>query len=828
MKTSAGMLLLAAAGTFATGSASYAQDAADTAAVPPVGAQPENETASSGSAVTVSESAADGAATEPELGIIAVASPDEPDLQAESEKKSANRFVDEVIVTAQKRDENIRDVPIAISAFNAEQLEAKQILNVIDLPKVTPGLTVSTLAGMTAFYLRGVGSDATILGDPLVVTYIDNVYLPSGFGQVQDFGPIEGIEVLKGPQGTLFGRNALGGALRIKSRDPHLQKFEASASAEYRSFDTTKVKGYVSVPIADTLAVAVSGLYSRGDSHIDGRTSPKLTPLPKETQESGRIKVLWAPADWMDLRLNMYKMSSDGTSTYAVNTEPSLAGFALGIRGEDPHHGANDEDVQKPVDATTYFGQLSFYLPWADIKLFGSDQDVVDRQSVDFDGSKIPIAVFQAKCFSYSKTGELQIVSNETSPGADWLEWIAGVYYFNALAGFDPAYLWAGGTDLANGIVAGIQVPQGIIDAIYALAGGLAIPEGAKFKFIGNIKTDSIAYYSQATARFTDWFSLTLGARYQNEERIVDDSSAGVALLNGDRLVYQSYNGYDNPKYRGTSKNFDPKVSLNFRPDWPVFGNDPLFYASYQTATTSLTFNAINILDAPEKVKETEMTAYEVGMKSRLLDGNVDFSAAAFWYDIDNPQVQTISLLAGGAVRFENAESQRIRGVEFDTLVLLFPELLDRSLVLTASGTYLDAVYTSFKDGSGFRQSGIYQDGQDFTGNRIVRSPKYSATVGLLQTFTTAAGPIEVGIDYYYNSGFSYLAQATPNASESAYDTWGASISYLYEPWNLRLSAYGRNLLNENYNLSRFVTDFGTLDIVAPRANYGVQVAIDF
>lgn len=227
-------------------------------------------------------------------------------------------------------------------------------------------------------------------------------------------------------------------------------------------------------------------------------------------------------------------------------------------------------------------------------------------------------------------------------------------------------------------------------------------------------------------------------------------------------------------------------------------------------------------------MKATEIIAYETGIKTRLLDGLVDLNAAVFDYDMKNPQVQTISLLAGGAVRFENAEGQRIKGVEFDTLIQLFPEMSNGSLILTLSGTYLDAIYSSYKDGSGFNEAGVYQGGQDYSGNRIVRSPKYTATAGLLQTFSFDNGSLEIGVDYYYNDGFSYLAQGTDLASEPSYNTLGANVSYLYEPWNVRLGAFGRNLLDEEYNLSRFVNDFGTNDIIAPLATYGVRLNWDF
>ncbi|MEC9357988.1 MAG: TonB-dependent receptor [Pseudomonadota bacterium] len=740
-----------------------------------------------------------------------------------------SRLVEEIIVTAQKREEDIKDVPISISAFSAGQLDAKQVLNIGDLPKITPGLNITSLVGLTAFFLRGVGSDATVLGDPQVVTYVDNVYFPSGFGQLAEFGSIERIEVLKGPQGTLFGRNALGGAIRVQTRDPTLEAVEGSVSVGYGSFDSLNARAYVSLPIADTLAVAVSGLYKSVENHIDGRHMPEQVPLPKETQEGYRIKLLWAPAEWMDLRLNLYDISLSGAANYAVNTRPSLLGTAALIQPQDPRAGGVNETALKTTDITTYFGQFSLYTPWLDIKLLASEQELVDGSSIDFDGSPMPIAVFQSRGFSDATTAELQLLSNAQTPGSDWLEWVLGIYYYDALNGFNPASLTGGATDLTQGLVGGIRFPDGLVNLIGALAGTVPIPAGAKLSFVGQLKTESIAYYAQATAHLSDWASITLGARYQDEDRILDESSGGIGLLDGSRIVYSNYSGYRNERYRDRSRNLDPKVSLNIRPGWRWLGDDALLYASYQTATTSSTFNAINIYDAPEFVKATEIEAYEVGLKTRWFDGSMDVNAAIFDYDMTNPQVQTISLLAGGAVRFENAEGQRIRGTEFDTTIQLLPNLQSGDLILSLSGAWLDAVYSSFEDGSGFQDgTGVYLGGQDFTGNRVVRTPKYSAAAGLLQTFFLRNGSLELGLDYYYNDGFSYLAQGGENASEPSYTTLGANISYLHEPWNLRVSVFGRNLLRDEYNLSRFVNDFGTLDIIAPLDTYGARVDWEF
>ena len=146
------------------------------------------------------------------------------------EGKSKSRMIEEVLVTAQKRTENVQDVPISVQAFSGDMLAAKGIGDPIDLPTITPGLTYSAITGFALVYLRGIGSDVFLPnGEASVATYVDNVYFPLNAGLAQSFGSLERLEVLKGPQGTLFGRNTTGGAINITTKAPS-HEFEAELS----------------------------------------------------------------------------------------------------------------------------------------------------------------------------------------------------------------------------------------------------------------------------------------------------------------------------------------------------------------------------------------------------------------------------------------------------------------------------------------------------------------------------------------------------------------------------------------------------------------------
>ena len=369
-------------------------------------------------------------------------------------------------------------------------------------------------------------------------------------------------------------------------------------------------------------------------------------------------------------------------------------------------------------------------------------------------------------------------------------------------------------------------MPDDVADLVRGVTSALPVPSG-RLQFVGVVETDSIAYFGQATAEITPWLSLTLGARFQDEQRILVESTSSLRNADGSTTDLQRFSGRNSPEYRDTTRSVDPKITLDLRPQWNWLGRQALLYFTWQTATKSSTFNAVNITDDPEFVRPEEIEAYEIGLKTAFLNGLVRLNAAVFNYDITDLQVQFISLLEGGAVTFENAASAEIRGFDFDGAARLFPKWVD-GLSVTFGGAYLDAVYASYPNGSGFDpRTGLLTRNNDYSGNQVVRTPEFSGNAGLRKVFRVNSGQFELGVDYYYNSGFFYLAQNTPNVEEDAYGTLGATLSYLHAPSGLRISAYGLNLLDERYNISRFPTDFGVNDARAPGVVGGIRINLD-
>jgi iron complex outermembrane recepter protein len=743
---------------------------------------------------------------------------------AVAQDEPQSRGVEEIIVTAQKRAENVQDVPISVAAFSGEALDLKGAGNPSDLQKLTPGLTYSTAVGFSILYLRGIGSDAFLMADPSVTLYIDGIYFPFAQGLAQSFGAVERVEVLKGPQGTLFGRNAVGGAINIVTKDPGDEP-EVSAQLGYGKYDQFQGRLHLSAPFAetaipfgDTLAASVSTFYEGEDNYYDGSSHGRA--LPDEISKGIRAKLKWTPLESVSVTAAAFHFEHGGPGSLVTpNSDPSLVGQVGGIQPNLSYHANMSSPVFSDLDNTVYYGQASWLTSWFDLKALGSDQDIQTSYGYDYDGSPQPLVGFGAENqYADVKTGEFQILSNDTTWLSDWVTWIAGTYYFTSRQGFDPVDFGLADLNLATGEAAGLQLPQGLVDALVGLGLGPVIPTG-HFPLRSLIDTDSIAGFGQATIDLTSWFSLTGGARYQIEKRTVVASSSSIELIDGQPISLADFSDGRNE----TTTSLKPKISLEFRPL-----DDVMLYASFQQAIKSGTYNVVTLYDAPDFVKPEDLDAWEIGAKTTLLGGLLSLNAAGFWYELKNQQVQFQSIAQAGAVNFENAGETRIYGADFDLRAQLVPQWID-DLVLTASGAYLNGEYTDYTGGRGYDEmTGLAFEDGNFTGNRAVRTPKFSGIFGLAKAFTFGSHLVEIASDVYTNSGFFFTAQNDPGSFQDSYEVVDARLSYLYEPWGVRVTAWGKNLNDAKYIDGQFQTDFGFNSHLGRPVKYGIRLNWDF
>lgn len=735
-----------------------------------------------------------------------------------------NRIFEEVIVTAQKREEKLQDVPISIQAFSGESMAARGIETTAQLGTVVPSLQFTYISSYTLIFMRGIGTDNFVpSADPSIATYVDGIYVPGGQSVSQSLGGVQRVEVLKGPQGTLFGRNSTGGAISITTEEPG-NEFKSSFEGSLGNLDSSSIKGSVNIPLTDSLAISVAGLSSRQNNPY---TNPNYQ-LQDDATRAARFKLRLLPSENTSLNLTAYIAEQQGLgSLIGKNTNPSLLGQALAIQPQrDDYDSVSDFFARSESNQRSVYGNFTWNLPQFDMKLLGSDQMIVtDYAGVDFDSSPIPLAAFDVtNQYTDIQTAELQIVSNDSSWAADKLQWVTGLYYLKSSAGLDPGRLKAAPSavdallQLSRSDTAG-ALGQQLQDFFTSIglentplgSGGLTV------NFRGLLGTKSYSAFAQGTFSLSDYWDVTLGGRYQREKRFLEKAKTQVANFDGDGDTTL----FDFDLQSAIATNFSPKAVLSYHPRV-----NALIYASYSVGFKSGTYNIVNIYLPPNYIKPEEVTTYELGVKVDFLDGLLRVNAAVFDNEIENLQSGFVSLLSGGSVRFLTAKKARTQGAEADITWLPMPDS-NPGLALAGNAAYVDAKFKDFQNCAGFEEgSGLYNGALDCSGNRMVRTPEWSGGVGAVQSLDVGSGTLEIAVDEYFNSGFYYNANNT--VKEKAYRLLNARVSYLYTPWNIRLTAFGSNLTNRRYHIQQFETDFGTINTLASTREYGLRLNWDW
>lgn len=657
-------------------------------------------------------------------------------------KKSSNRLLEEVTVTAQKREENSQDVPISIAAFSAEKLDAFGIESTADLARITPSLTFTFTYGYTLIYLRGVGTDAFLpSADPSVATYIDGINIPSSQGKNDTLGPVERVEVLKGPQGTLFGRNSTGGAINIVTANPP-EEFVGTFNADYGRYDLDSINEtvdkksyslYLGSPITEDIGFTLA--YFEELPMIMGKnTTDDGVPAPEREDftKGGRLKLRWDLSDTFSATLiGSYIHQFNGNSLVNENTRPS--GLVTGAYEPDVADRNWHNDVQggNETENTMYAAILEWSPGPVDMKFIYSDNSIeIPFAAYDYDSTEnnqVTFFTFDGQ-FNEQKTYELQLTSNAETPGGDNFEWVAGLYRLEAEGGFDSLFFTVGGGGFAENILP----IDSLVAAVPLLNGILSDPALNVTLEAGSVLyTDSNSAFFQGTYSFNSEWNLTLGARYQSETRGIRDAFLDAVLLtSGDQ---------NDPYYRSRSRENNVRVSTFNVPDVKEITMSPRIavqylpnestqiYASASQGFKSPTYNTINFFSDPDLVGKETATAVELGIKSDLFDNTLRLNAAVFKTRIKDVLTAIVSLTSGGIVRFQNAGRSDIEGAEMDFQWQPMSES-NPGLALTGSVTLLDAKYTEYTNGAGFDDdTGLYfgPDGltgdtaRDFSGNDV-------------------------------------------------------------------------------------------------------------
>lgn len=767
-------------------------------------------------------------------------------------KKRSNRLLEEVVVTAQKREEDSQDVPISIQAFSGEKLDAFGIEDTADLEKITPGLSFTYTLGYTVVYLRGVGSDGFLPNaDPSIATYIDGINIPATQGKQDALGPVKRVEVLKGPQGTLFGRNATGGAISIVTEDPPLDEIVGSIQYAAGNYDSQEMQAYFAFPLWDGAGLALAGFEDTHENYGTNFVNGVERPGREDHTRGLRAKFKWDIVDSLSLTLIASQIDQyNGASLVQENTRPTAI-LNVGATPDPLDRNTHTDQEGGNSSVNELFGATIEWRPGpVDVKFIYGDQFAnADTGQYDYDSTdepKVGFVVYNQP--NEQKTYELQVLSNAETPFSDSFEWVAGLYHLEGEGGFDRLFLE-------------ISAPGLVASPLGNLLGGL-VEQLTDYIFLessGILATEATSAFFQGTYKFTDELLLTLGARYQEETRGISNTYLDLVNPLLGRPPQSYFEGNDYSRNIRIS-NFsvpdinDTTVSPKIAVQWFATDNSQV-YSSLQRAYKSPTYNIVNFFGNPDPTEREEVTAFEIGFKSEWLDSTLRLNGAAYYTETKELVTALLSLTSGGIVRFDNAGEAITSGAEIDFQWQPMPNW-NPGLAITGGMSYIDAEYTDYKDGAGFDDdTGLYfgpnaptdtvgdllgiplpitsadflNGPRDFTGNRVVRTPRTSSSVSLNQFIEAGdIGNFEFGLDYSYKGEIFTTPQNSEFFIIPQYEIWSARASWFYDPWGIQLTGFVNNLKDKDYLTSRLASDFGRGDTLAPPKLYGLKLKWNF
>lgn len=689
--------------------------------------------------------------------------------------------LDEIVVTAQKRSERLLDVPMSITATSGEELSNAGISSTGGLQQISPGLvTVNNGLAFTPA-IRGISSVGTSAGDEANVSmYLDDVYLGAPLAGLFDLKDIQRVEVLKGPQGTLFGRNATGGALRIVTLPPSFTP-RAELSADYGfDFDQLKLGAYVTGPLSDTVAASLNLFHLENDGYAEA-IAPNLAGLRVARAENSAIrgKLLWQPSETLQFTVAAdYSERSDNSIFTGIprngrNANENVPGVLVGGQGQYPGGVVPIIDVTSKGVSLDGTWDVSDYLTVRSITAYRSAEGEfqTDTDRTNFAGASLHLIQDQD---TFSQ--EL----NFSGPADDRLSWVAGLFYYWSEAG-NP-YFRAYSGNSPTGTVVG--------------------------DFTDTVTSTSYAAFGELNFDFTDKLHGIFGARYTTEKKEFEFRdivrAAGLRTSSAEA-------DFDSPTFRGV-------LQYDFAPDANV-------YVSLSNGFKSGVYNSYALPAIP--VEPEKITAGEIGAKGRF--NGITLTAAAFWYDYTDIQVTAYTSLPGGAYTstLNNAAAATVKGFELTARGNVTDKLsfdLGLSALPTANyDEYTNASVFIFNPVTGGAASVVPYDA---SGSRMLRAPKYQANGRLTYEDTLFSGDFLATVNVSYNDGFYWQAgNLTP---ESSYTVVNAKVSWTDPRGLLTYSVWAENLTDELYSLNSTNGAPGLSDAFAPPRLVGIGIAAHF
>ncbi|MBY6191151.1 TonB-dependent receptor [Microbulbifer agarilyticus] len=669
--------------------------------------------------------------------------------------------LEEVTVTAQKREQSLQEVPVAVSAISEAQLMDNGITDMTEIQKMSPNTTLQVSRGtnstLTAF-IRGIGQQDPLWGyEPGVGIYIDDVYIARPQGAVMDVFDVERIEVLRGPQGTLYGKNTIGGAVKYVTKKM-TGDTEVSIGSSLGSYNQRDLKFKASTAMTDKLNIgAAVASFNR-----DGFGENVRTGADQYNKDilAGRLSLEYSATDDLFFRFAADKTIDKSASKHGHRFNP-------GINGEAVLGSIYDTESNLPSDNRVETSGMSLTAEWQasdsiTIKSVtanrkGETETVIDFDSVNSASFDVP-AVYDDEQFSQ----EFQLIWQ-----GDSADLVSGIYYYDGTA--------AGGYDA-------------VLDPITVAVNG-------------EVDTKSLSAYAHYNWQFADQWNLNLGGRYTRDEKEADVYNAVVAGLGSDLSHDKYYANSADPVVLAVRTDytnddswgeFTPRVGLDYQ-----VSDDAMVYASYSSGFKSGGFDMRGVATANPQTTEgyapETVDTVEFGWKLDLLNNRMRLNGALFRADYTDMQLTTQRLLDDGTTAGDvlNAGKSRIQGIELEASLALTD-----NLSANANLGWVDAEFIEFISG-----------GMDISDTRDMQNtPDTTAMVQLNWSLPVAGGEMVVVPSASYRSD-TQIFETPSILDQKGYTLVDLTATYYSADGNWNLGLQGKNLTDTEYRIAGY--DFG-------------------
>lgn len=687
--------------------------------------------------------------------------------------------IEEIVVSAQKKDENLQDVPISISVVSAEEIDRANIRTMQDMQLKTPGLVFSTDTTWARPYIRGIGTQHSNAGlETSTATYVDDVYVQRQLGAIFEMLDTESIQVLKGPQGSLYGRNATGGAILITSANPVAQS-EGFVKVDYGRFNRRQIEAMVNQPLSDAVIVRLAARWVEDDGY--GTNTADGAELFSRRGPMARAKIDWTPSEDIHFLLSSEYMNTWSAPGFHQSVFKDALCVTCTIFDLPPAEGkyATRENTTPDIQIQYAFQVLrgNFRLDRHELTTITSYRQHKWDGVLDLDLSTEEFQNFSGKEFADTFSQEVRLASDLS--GA--FNYLVGVNY-----GRDNSRFYSD-----------------IFGSSFGAAGGI--------RNRGQVVAESISAYAEGYYSFADHWKLTLGGRYSHDDKELDSQNDQIAAV-----VF----GIDRFGASANFSRFTPRAVLAYTND---LGN---FYLTYNQGFKSGGISTPAFSPVAQIAPEV-IDSVELGAKLAFLENRIRSNIAVFHYKHKDLQVTFTDVASGGSIT-ENAASVKATGVEIETEMAV----TDR-LQAGVGAQFMDGKFEDFPASTSFEPTalGFALSNANLTNTRLSNAPRWSGFANMSYTFPLPGGwDANLAANARYTTDYDFVPGAGGSLRVDRQPAvMLANVTGYVEPAeNLRVGFYVNNATDRYYFNTIETGQLGAFRVPAPPRTYGITLAYRF